>query len=112
MNTRNPVLLSKTSCSTDSLHDLFCGGVCRVVSKFNDFLGTQDTKGSQVPQEHQVTEVGQDTEAIEDTKVSQVPQVRQVTEVGQDTEAIEDTKVSQVPQERQVTEVGQDTKVR
>ena len=64
-----------------------------MVSKFNDLLGNQDTKVSQVPQERQVAEVGQDTEAIEDTKVSQVPQERQVTEVGQDTEAIEDTKV-------------------
>ena len=44
-----------------------------------------------MPQERQVTEVGQDTEAIEDTKVSQIPQVRQVTEVGQDAEVRQDT---------------------
>ena len=50
-----------------------------MVSKFNDLLGTEDTK------------VSQDIHASQDTKVSQVPQVRQVTEVGQD------TKVSQVP---------------
>ena len=63
-----------------------------MVSKFDDLLGTQDTKVCQAPQVRQVTEVGQDTEAIEDTKVSQVPQERQVTELGQDTKGRQDPR--------------------
>ena len=50
-----------------------------------------------VPKAGQVTEVGQDTDAIQDTQVRQVPQARQVSEVGQDSQATQDTQVRQVP---------------
>ena len=45
----------------------------------------------------QVTELGQDTEAIQDTQVRQVPEARQVSEAGQDSQATQDTQLRQVP---------------